>query len=296
MESRSHNDASNMLSRIKRVIKSRARNLAREASEGLIKTFDLDTKHLFYKQYGILKYKDSESGEAWFIKTILRDLLSDVKSPVLIDIGANIGNYSLALAEVFHAGRIYACEPNPATFSELCLNTRHFSSIKPINYGAGSKQADLELFIYKDSPQTSHASLHRQVFSDLHHESANNIDSLFCKIDRLDHLLDSGIIPESEIHFIKIDTEGHELEGLRGSIDTIQNRGVRAIQFEFNEMNVVSRVFLKDFYGLLGEGWRFFRLDSQRLIDLGRYDSSNEIFKFQNIIAVRRGAFLKNAQ
>ena len=61
------------------------------------------------------------------------------------------------------------------------------------------------------------------------------------------------------------------------------------MQFEFNEMNVISRVFLKDFYDLLGDEWDFFRLDTRKLIYLGRrYDSANEIFKFQNIVAIRK--------
>ena len=53
------------------------------------------------------------------------------------------------------------------------------------------------------------------------------------------------------IDFLKIDTEGNELKVLKGSQAMIQKNAIRAIQFEFNEMNVVSRVFLKDFYDIL---------------------------------------------
>lgn len=277
-----------MIGKFKRSIKMRLRCFAKVIAEQLIDVFSLDLLSLFYAKNGILKFQDEISGERWFISNVLRDLLSDLDAPVLLDIGANIGHYSIALAEAFPSCRCYSCEPNPATFAELVENTRLFESIKPINYGAGSKPAEAEIFIYKDSPGTAHASLYVDVFIDLHRQDNADIASMPCKIERIDSLVDAKIIPESFVHFIKIDTEGHELEGLRGSIATINGRGVRAIQFEFNEMNVVSRVFLKDFYELLGAGWDFFRLDSERLIELGSYDSANEIFKFQNIIAIRR--------
>jgi hypothetical protein len=57
------------------------------------------------------------------------------------------------------------------------------------------------------------------------------------------------------------------------------------IQFEFNEMNIISRVFLKDFYQILSN-YNLYRLDSNRLIPLFNYDSTNEIFKFQNFLAI----------
>lgn len=116
-----------------------------------------------------------------------------------------------------------------------------------------------------------------------------DIEEISCIAEKVDDLIESCIIPEIVIHFIKIDTEGHELEGLKGALYAIRTRGVRAVQFEFNEMNVISRVFLKDFYDLLGDEWDFFRLDTRKLVSLGsRYDSANEIFKFQNLVAIRR--------
>jgi len=70
-------------------------------------------------------------------------------------------------------------------------------------------------------------------------------------------------------------------------IKNIAENKIKLLQFEFNEMNIISRVFLKDFYSLL-RGFDFFRLDTQRLIPLPNYDATNEIFKFQNILAINK--------
>jgi hypothetical protein len=89
-----------------------------------------------------------------------------------------------------------------------------------------------------------------------------------------------------KIDFIKIDTEGHELAVLQGGKQLIKSGRLPLIQFEFNEMNIVSKSVLKDFYALL-QGYEFFRLMPNGLLPLGPYNSRNEIFVFQNILAVK---------
>lgn len=84
---------------------------------------------------------------------------------------------------------------------------------------------------------------------------------------------------------MKVDTEGNEYHVLEGATQLLHNNKVDVIQFEFNEMNVISRVFLKDFYDLLPKH-TMYRLDTQRLIPLGDYSPLNEVFRIQNIIAI----------
>jgi len=277
-----------MLNKAKNIIKTRIRIAAEKAAVTIIKAFRLDSRKLFFESNGILKYRVDESGEKWFINRILPRILSDIDEPVILDVGANIGEYSIAIANALPACRCYAFEPNPITFQQLSLNTKAKSNIIPLNYGAGSDKQHIKLFVYKTDSSTSHASIYRDVFRVCHIQDEASIDEIHCTIEEIDNLIESHVIPEASIHFIKIDTEGHEFQGLKGALCTIRMRGVRVLQFEFNEMNVISRVFLKDFYDLLGDEWHFFRLDTQRLIPLGeRYDSANEIFKFHNIIAIR---------
>ena len=278
-----------MLNKAKNVIGSPIRITLEAILSTLITIFRLDSRRIFFKCNGILKYRDHESGEKWFIHRVLPRILSDIEEPVILDIGANIGDYSIALASAFPTCRCYAFEPNPITFKQLSLNINGATNILPLNYGAGSQKEHIKLFVYKTDFSTCHASIYRDVFKQCHMQDEANIEEISCIVEKIDDLLDSSIVPEAVINFIKIDTEGHELQGLKGAICTIKTRGVRAVQFEFNEMNVISRVFLKDFYDLLGDEWSFFRLDTQKLISLGsQYDTANEIFKFQNIIAIRK--------
>ena len=91
------------------------------------------------------------------------------------------------------------------------------------------------------------------------------------------------------IRLLKIDTEGSELKVLLGAAKTLQAQRIDMIQIEFNEMNVVSRVFFRDYFQLLRE-FDIYRLLPGELLPLRDYRPLYcELFAFQNLLAVRKG-------
>ncbi|MEP7359891.1 MAG: FkbM family methyltransferase, partial [Anaerolineales bacterium] len=90
------------------------------------------------------------------------------------------------------------------------------------------------------------------------------------------------------ISLLKIDTEGHELSVLRGAVETLAANRIEAVQFEFNRMHVISRVFLSDIVNAL-PGYHFYRLLPDGLVPITfQPPFRSEIFAFQNIAALRR--------
>jgi hypothetical protein len=76
---------------------------------------------------------------------------------------------------------------------------------------------------------------------------------------------------------------------LKGASNLLREGRISAIQFEFNEMNIVSRVFLKDFNELI-PNCRFYRLLRHGLGPLDPYSPlACEVFAFQNIVALPTG-------
>ena len=68
----------------------------------------------------------------------------------------------------------------------------------------------------------------------------------------------------------------------------IKENSIEAIQFEFNQMNIQSRTFFKDFMDIL-DGYTFFRITSFGLIPLDNYSPiKNEIFAYQNIFSIKK--------
>lgn len=254
----------------------------------LAKAGDVDLLKVAHHSIGVLKYWNAKvSGERFVTTKLLpRFFNNSSRPPVLFDVGANVGNYSLELAGLYPHARVFAFEPNRSTFEKLTSKTASFGNIECLNYGLGSKQGHLDMYTYENDLISEHASVYEKVLTDLHH-SGTLIKRQVPIITIQDFCAERSI---DRIDFLKIDTEGFEYEVLLGAQEMIKQKRISAIQFEFNEMNVISRVFLKDFYELL-TGYDLYRVDSNRLIPLGAYDSINEIFKFQNILALEHSAY-----
>ena len=228
---------------------------------------------------GILNYKSTRiSGEKFFLKTYL----AKNDCHVVVDIGANKGDYVLELLNINPTLKIYAFEPHPTTFSCLFRNVSAHTNVNPINKGVSSNNGVLRLYDYPSKDGSQHASIYQEVITDLHgagsaiyHEVESTTIDTFMELEPIEY-----------IDLLKIDTEGNELEVLLGGINSIKGKRIKAIHFEFNEMNVISRVFFRDFWKIL-DGYRFYRLLPGGMLEIKNYNPLMcEIFAYQNIVAI----------
>ena len=236
---------------------------------------------------GLLNYESFEaSGERYF----LDNYLGPIRNPVVVDVGANTGGYSTACHECNKSAQIYALEPHPISFKELKKNTQG-KRIVALNYGISDEAGSKNLYDRTDLPSggTSHASLYQNVIEGIHGVASTCFKSEFVT---LDNFISSAQI--KKIDLLKIDTEGHELSVLKSATNALRSGNIMAIQFEFNEMNIESRVFMKDFFNILPE-YDFFRLLPDGYIPLGNINTYRnpltlELFAMQNIVAIQNSA------
>ncbi|CAN5388797.1 FkbM family methyltransferase [soil metagenome] len=247
------------------------------------RAFEIDLLTVAYNSIGVLKYHDfRSSGETYLIERYLTNKIRSPK-PVMIDVGANKGDYSLALSAEFPTGKIIAFEPNPNAFKSL-LAKLDGKNIECVPCGLSSKNGTQLLWVYPDDLGTEHASQSEEIFTSFFNcPEPSNVE---IELTTLDYYCESNDI--SVIDFLKIDTEGHEFDVLIGATSMLEKNAIDVIQFEFGECDVYSRVFMKDFYKLLGN-YDFFRLNTNEMVPLNEYTPAHEIFRFQNIIAVSRG-------
>jgi FkbM family methyltransferase len=121
---------------------------------------------------------------------------------VFLDIGANIGGYSLFVAA--HAGptaRVLAIEPQPDIYARLVYNLRlnPFPSVKAVACAVADKEGELTLFV--DADNKGESSL--KIMSD---ESAKS--SIKVPAKRLLTLIEEQGF--SRVDAAKLDTEGAE--------------------------------------------------------------------------------------
>lgn len=232
---------------------------------------------------GILNFEsDRVSGEDRF----LRKTLAGRKAPVVLDVGANEGRYSANVHAVSPQAVVYAFEPHPVTYGKLVKNLAHLgaATIRPVHAAAGMDSGVVELFDYASQDGSSHASLHRGVIEQIQGAEAVSHRVQLLRLD--DFAAEHGL---GRIDLLKIDTEGNELAALRGFGRHIAAGLVDVIHFEFNEMNVVSGVFFKDFWDFLRD-YSLYRLLPDGLAPIRQYTAVDcEIFAYQNIVAFRKG-------
>lgn len=229
---------------------------------------------------GILNYHSSRvTGEREFLRKYLPTCTG-----VVLDVGANRGEYTRTALEFNEKTVIYAFEPHPKTFGWLKDNLSKYKSVRAINQGLSAQSGRAKLYDYADRDGSTHASLYRAVIEDIRDAESAVVHDV--EIITLDEFVELERL--SDISLVKIDTEGNELDILRGGRKTLESGIIRAIHFEFNEMNVVSRTYFKDFWELLN-GYRLFRLLPNGMYEIKSYSPLHcEIFAYQNIVALRR--------
>jgi FkbM family methyltransferase len=241
--------------------------------------FNLDLYHLALRGLGILNIEnDKLSGERCFLKKVL----GNTRKLTIIDVGANVGNYALLAKSINTNAVIHAIEPMPNTYKRLNTNTQGIEGIKTYNIGMGKSKEQLTMYDYDDEG-SEQASMYQEVITDFFNRQ--NVKQFNVEVIPLDEFCIAHQI--NTVNLLKIDTEGYEYNVLIGAKKMLAEKRIEVIHFEFNIMNVVSKVFLRDFLSLLN-GYSLFRLLPSGVLPIKKYDPiQHELFAFQNIIAIR---------
>jgi FkbM family methyltransferase len=143
------------------------------------------------------------------------------ENDIVLDVGANIGYYSLIFAQLIgKSGKVYSFEPDPTNFEILKKNilvNKHENVILE-NKAVSNKEGNLKLYL-----STENNGMHRIY------------PSKWCKesIDINSIKIDNYFNKNQKIDFIKLDIEGAEYDALLGMESIIQNNENIVIFIEF---------------------------------------------------------------
>jgi FkbM family methyltransferase len=217
------------------------------------------------------------SGELGVIHKIL-NRYSTKDRLIIFDVGANKGQYTSNLLKLGgqKSLKIYCFEPAKKSYQILKKTFLNKSNIYCINLALGEKDG-FRILEY-NKPFSGTASFYAYSEDAIYKERVRitSVDN-FCKKHGINH-----------IHFLKLDVEGNELNCIKGCIGMIKKNAIDYIQFEFSEYNTNSRVFLKDFFQLLEDEWRFYRVTKYSLVPVLHYKPQHEIFITTNYLLERK--------
>ncbi|MDP3645460.1 MAG: FkbM family methyltransferase [bacterium] len=120
----------------------------------------------------------------------------------VIDIGANIGYFTVLFCDVAREGTVHSFEPSPKTCSFLRKNieSNGFKNAHVYEMAVGDRDG------------------HAQIFINEYNKGDNRLYPSFGAkgVDIRVAMLDSVIPPDTKVDFIKMDTQGYEVYALRG--------------------------------------------------------------------------------
>jgi FkbM family methyltransferase len=147
---------------------------------------------------------------------LLQHLYSFLSHPVALDIGANVGDVTARLLETGY--EVYAFEPNPPTFAALQEKFAEESRAHLFQMGLGSTPGTLDLHVAVD-PKGQQKYGDPSLFSSfVDHPMPRDLPftgKVPVAVETLESLRKAGRIP-ARVGVVKIDTEGFDLEVMRG--------------------------------------------------------------------------------
>jgi FkbM family methyltransferase len=210
---------------------------------------------------------------------------------VLLDIGANIGDWTRNVLEVasqlgISEIEVHAFEPVPSTFEQLKSSTMSYSSrgiVRVSQLALSAAKGAGEMHVFGDLEGTN------SIYSDPLKENSVKIPiklstiDLYCSTNNL-----------SEVFFIKCDTEGHDMDVLLGAKSLLLNGKISFFQFEYNHRWIYARHFLKDVFDLVaGLPYRVGRILPYGVEffdkwqpELDRFFESNYLLAHEGLIAL----------
>jgi len=142
------------------------------------------------------------------------------KEPITtVDVGANLGKYTDYINERMETKKSYLFEPIKSCFDSINRKENY----ELYNIGVGSKKGDFEF--YEAEGKESHSSIVNREW--LYSKPEYRIHKKLIHVDRLDNII------KEKVEVLKIDTEGYELEVLKGSENLLKEGKIDFIQFEY---------------------------------------------------------------
>ena len=177
---------------------------------------------------------------------------------VLIDVGAHKGETVFLFNKIFNIKSIISFEPNPKNYSQIMKKCEKVNNLKIFNLALGSEK---KLIDFKDHFETQSSTLAEINKNSKYFKRKNfllnpfknkeiEIKIIKIKMDRLDNILSQTNIKKIDI--LKIDTEGHDFQVIKGLGNSIKI--VKYIYFEhhFHDM-LIKNYSLSDVHNYLKE-------------------------------------------
>lgn len=159
----------------------------------------------------------------------MRRWVREPPRPVIFDVGANVGQTINSFRRYFDRPIIHAFEPAPETFAKLREAATGIRDVRLNNVALGQRTKAQEFIENTESVMSSFLALGTDGWGEIRRKYT-------VQVDTVDNYCGTHSIPLIDI--LKIDTQGYELEVLRGAHNMMSGGSISLIYLEviFSEM------------------------------------------------------------
>jgi FkbM family methyltransferase len=253
------------MSTIKRIFKQNTHNSFFKALAGFGRSLN--------RLYENRNHDIYSNGEITVLKKIAK-----TNPSLIIDGGANVGDYSVLANQIMPNCTIYAFEPVKSTFQQLLSNIQELQNVVPIKKGLFKENCELKI----------------NLFSSNEHSSIYEIEGLPQGSDQKqtielvrgdDFISDHNI---ASVDFLKLDVEGAEYDALLGFKNAIKQGKIKAVQFEYGYINISTKKLLIDYYTFFEANGYILGKVFPKIVEFRKYHFKYEDFIGPNFIAVKK--------
>ena len=241
----------------------RRRNLAVRKFAGLCRRY--------LSWFGNLSYDVQTNGEGFVLQRV-----AEFRPNILFDVGANVGEWSIAAKSYCPKAEIHAFEVSPPTFDTLSQNLKQLDGVHCVRLGLSDAPGPVNIHHYDAVPSLSTCMVYPHPFASTEIVGELTTGDAYTAARGITH-----------IDFLKIDVEGMEDRVLRGFGALFQRRAIQLVQFEYGRVNILSRFLLRDFYEFFRQYGYVVGKIYPDYVDFREYDLSDEDFMGPNYLACR---------
>jgi FkbM family methyltransferase len=229
----------------------------------------------FEEAYENVGSEFTQNGEA-----DLLERLAQLEFKTVVDVGANVGDWSLAALRAWPSAFVHAFEVAPQTFrtlEEQVAREPHRQRVRLNQCGLSERSGVQTMYFFPNHPELT--------CDRPRHEGRAVVPFEATMVAGDEYAEEHGL---RSIDFLKVDVEGAELSVLKGFSRMLERDAIRCIQFEYGAFSIQTRVLLADYYQLLAPRYWIGKLFPHG-VEFRDYAWTDESFRFANFVCIGKG-------